>query len=58
MRNNTNLNELRQRMEVMVSTFYKMFGCMPDIGELYDALGNEYLPVIYEYRYNSMRAAS
>ncbi len=50
MRNNSYMEELRQRMAVMVSTFYKMFGYMPDASELYIALGNEYLPVLAEHR--------
>ena len=49
MKYNNNLEDLRQRMAVMVSTFYKMFGYMPGISELQDALGDEYRPVMDEY---------
>ena len=44
------LEELRQRMEVMVVTYFKMNGCKPGIEELYEALGSEYAPVLAEYR--------
>ncbi len=49
MMNKYSLDELRQRMEVVISTYFNMFGCVPDINELYDALGEEYMPVLAEF---------
>lgn len=50
MRENTKYrNELRQTMEVAVSTYLNLYGTMPEISELYAELGREYAPVIAEY---------
>lgn len=46
------LNELRQRMEVAVSTYYKMFGHRPSSEELSRELGAEFAPVLREYQGN------
>lgn len=46
-----NLNELRQKMEVVIKTLYNINGMMPSAEELYTALGTEYLPVLGEYVY-------
>lgn len=48
-KNTSKLNELRQRMEVAVSTYFRLNGSMPDTRELYKELGSEYAPVIGEY---------
>ena len=48
-KNTERLNELRQRMEVAVSTYFRLNGSMPDIRELYEELGSEYAPVLGEY---------
>ncbi|MCI6173334.1 MAG: hypothetical protein MR671_03630 [Clostridiales bacterium] len=43
------INELRQRMNVAVSTFYRLFGYMPSVEELKDELGSEFAPVLATY---------
>ena len=44
-----NKSELRQKLDMCVSTLYKMNGRMPRTLELYNALGKEYLGVLSEY---------
>lgn len=46
------INELRQRMEVAVSTYYKLFGCKPSYEELSKELGVEFAPVLRKYHGN------
>lgn len=46
------INELRQRMEVAVSTYYKIFGVRPSSEELSRELGSEFAPVLREYHGN------
>ena len=41
--------ELRQKMEVAVSTFRKLEGRMPSAEELFSWLGTEYTSLILEY---------
>ncbi len=45
-----NIADLRQHMNVMISTYFHLFGFMPDIKVLSDALGSEYKEVLEEYR--------
>jgi|GEM_PF-2379841 hypothetical protein len=47
--NTMKINELRQRMNVAVSTFYRLFGYMPSVEELKDELGSEFAPVLATY---------
>lgn len=48
-KNSVYKDELRQTMEVVISTYLNLNGCMPGIEELYAELGREYAPVIAEY---------
>ncbi len=57
MRNTMNLDDLRQRMEVAVSTFYRLFGFMPSAEELSRELGSEYEAVLAEYSGKVVRIA-
>lgn len=50
--NTMHINELRQRMEVAVSTYYKIFGYKPSNEELSKELGAEFAPVLREYQRN------
>lgn len=57
MMNNMYLNELRQRMNVAVSTFYRLNGRMPSEEELTFELGEEFAPVLPEYTGRVVRVA-
>lgn len=51
------IEELRQRLNLVVSTFVKLEGCRPSADELYRELGREYAPIILEYSGRGVRAA-
>ena len=43
------LNELKQTLNMVITTFFNIYGIIPSAGDLYQRLGSEYAPLIEEY---------
>ena len=46
---NSKINELKQKLNMVISTFYNIYGIIPSAADLYYRLGSEYSLVIEEY---------
>lgn len=46
---NSKINELKQKLNMVISTFYNIYGILPSASDLYHRLGSEYSLVIEEY---------
>ena len=48
-KNNRPLNEMKQLLNMVIITFFNIYGINPSANDLYQRLGNEYGPLIEDY---------